>query len=241
MVDGVAVVAGTAAAAALVALPLRLTLNSVPPTTALDASAAAGTGLYLRSLDVWRTRSVAEARRAQRLDLARDLHDFVAHEIGGVIVQTQAPGGPDCGRWPRWTGSSRCLTTTLPGTARTAWTSCPDFSTASVGRAPAGLGLEISAGEVPPGVSATAYRVVVEALTNVRRQAPDATAAVAPARRLRPDVVIADINATSTSTKGRCGINAPFGDYRNSGNGRERGAHGSEEYLDTNAILGQGD
>ncbi|WP_207620807.1 sensor histidine kinase [Streptosporangium minutum] len=52
--------------------------------------AAAGVGLYLRSLDTRRVRAVAEGRRAQRLQLARDLHDFIAHDISEMIVQAQA-------------------------------------------------------------------------------------------------------------------------------------------------------
>ncbi len=33
-------------------------------------------------------------------------------------------------------------------------------------------------------------------------------------------------------------LNAPFGGYKQSGNGREWGAFGIEEYLETKAILG---
>lgn len=33
---------------------------------------------------------------------------------------------------------------------------------------------------------------------------------------------------------------APFGDYKQSGNGRERGEYGIDEYLETKAIVGYG-
>jgi signal transduction histidine kinase len=56
----------------------------------LPALLAAAVGLYLRSLDDRRTRTVLEARRAQRLQLARDLHDFVAHDVSEVLAQAQA-------------------------------------------------------------------------------------------------------------------------------------------------------
>jgi signal transduction histidine kinase len=56
----------------------------------LAAFAAAVAGLFLRYLDAKRAQSVAGARRAQRLELARDLHDFVAHDVSGMIVQAQA-------------------------------------------------------------------------------------------------------------------------------------------------------
>lgn len=54
------------------------------------AAAAVGLGLYLRTLDAKRARMVVESRRAQRLELARDLHDFVAHDVTGMVVQAQA-------------------------------------------------------------------------------------------------------------------------------------------------------
>ncbi len=57
---------------------------------ALGAVCAALGGTYLRSLDGTRERAVREARRTQRLALARDLHDFVAHDISGIVVQAQA-------------------------------------------------------------------------------------------------------------------------------------------------------
>ncbi|MFC7648972.1 sensor histidine kinase [Streptosporangium lutulentum] len=41
-------------------------------------------------LDNGRRRAVTEAKRAQRLILARDLHDFVAHDVSGILVQAQA-------------------------------------------------------------------------------------------------------------------------------------------------------
>ncbi|MEX5719575.1 sensor histidine kinase [Geodermatophilus maliterrae] len=51
---------------------------------------AALAGGYGRRADRRRRLAVQEARRAQRLDLARDLHDFVAHDVTGIVVQAQA-------------------------------------------------------------------------------------------------------------------------------------------------------
>ncbi|MFF3015272.1 sensor histidine kinase [Streptomyces sp. NPDC057939] len=56
----------------------------------LAAAMAAAVGGYLRSLDSRRLRSVHEARKAQRLQLAADLHDFVAHDVSGIVVLAQA-------------------------------------------------------------------------------------------------------------------------------------------------------
>jgi signal transduction histidine kinase len=57
---------------------------------ALRSLVAVGVGVHLRSVDALRIRAVADARRAQRLDLARDLHDFVAHDVSGIVAQAQA-------------------------------------------------------------------------------------------------------------------------------------------------------
>ncbi|QKW40824.1 two-component sensor histidine kinase [Actinomadura sp. NAK00032] len=69
----------SAVAGALVSAPLGITV-----------SIALGIGLYLRALDARRSRSLAAARRDERLELARDLHDFVAHHVTGIVVQAQA-------------------------------------------------------------------------------------------------------------------------------------------------------
>jgi signal transduction histidine kinase len=49
-----------------------------------------GAGVYLRHLDDAQVRAADEARRAERLDLARELHDLVAHYVTGIVVQAQA-------------------------------------------------------------------------------------------------------------------------------------------------------
>ncbi|MFI6290331.1 sensor histidine kinase [Nonomuraea sp. NPDC050790] len=157
---------------------------------ALPAAAAAGAGLYLRWLDQARGRAVAAAVQDQRLALARDLHDFVAHDVSGMLVQAQAAA----------------LTPGLPEPVADALRRIEDGGHRALasldrtvhmlddrGRAPT-PGLERVAelaGGFPPSVrvrfdvaaegvsreaSATAYRVVSEALTNVRRHAPRAAA-----------------------------------------------------------------
>jgi signal transduction histidine kinase len=69
----------SAVAAALFTAPLGITV-----------AIALGIGLYLRALNARRARSLAAARRDERLELARDLHDFVAHHVTGIVVQAQA-------------------------------------------------------------------------------------------------------------------------------------------------------
>ncbi|MEV0663400.1 sensor histidine kinase [Actinomadura luteofluorescens] len=80
-------------AAAVLATPLRWSPIAAALFTAplgITVAIAVGVGLYLRALDARRARSLASARRDERLDLARDLHDFVAHHVTGIVVQAQA-------------------------------------------------------------------------------------------------------------------------------------------------------
>jgi signal transduction histidine kinase len=52
--------------------------------------AAAAGGRHLRGRDERRAGALLEARRTQRLLLARDLHDFVAHDVSAALAQAQA-------------------------------------------------------------------------------------------------------------------------------------------------------
>ncbi|WP_406691034.1 histidine kinase [Saccharopolyspora sp. ID03-671] len=54
------------------------------------AGGVIGLGCYLRVLDARRARAVRAVREGERLELARDLHDFVAHHVTGIVVQANA-------------------------------------------------------------------------------------------------------------------------------------------------------
>ncbi|MCQ8194424.1 sensor histidine kinase [Streptomyces rugosispiralis] len=86
---------------ALVLSPLRITLNVVPPSSrgetlqlcliwAILALIALGVGAYLRELDARSRATAAAERRAERLRLARDLHDYAAHDVTAVVVLVEA-------------------------------------------------------------------------------------------------------------------------------------------------------
>ena len=215
-----AVAAGTLVGVAAMATMWRITVPSPQRDLADLAGAllnwsfgvvlAAGLGLYLRTLDVRRSRSVIEARRAQRLEIARDLHDFVAHDVTGMVVQAQAANVvaerdpreaiaalgriEDAGL--RALGSLDHTVKMLGDLATHDRGSDPIADAQSTADTPSRrFGLEDLLGligrfattdarrirlhvdtgaepRIPPAVVSIAYRVVLEALTNVRRHAP---------------------------------------------------------------------
>ncbi|KPH96900.1 integral membrane sensor signal transduction histidine kinase [Actinobacteria bacterium OK006] len=82
----------TALGVAVIAAPMRLDEGGVVFSFLLTfpTGGAVGLGCYLRSLDERRRRAVADTRQSERLELARELHDFVAHHVTGTAVQAQA-------------------------------------------------------------------------------------------------------------------------------------------------------
>jgi signal transduction histidine kinase len=144
-------------------------------------------GGYPRLAEARRERSVASARRDQRLALARDLHDFVAHDVSGIVVQAQSArfvGGTDPDRLLE--ALARIEAAGLQALAvmdRTVHMLDSPAGTppgldelpaqlARFGRVTADIEPDLA---VPREVGATAYRVVTEALTNVRRHATGAS------------------------------------------------------------------
>ncbi|WP_165977278.1 sensor histidine kinase [Nonomuraea diastatica] len=161
----------------------------------LGAVGAAAIGTHLRWLDSERVRSVTDARRGQRLVLARDLHDFIAHDLGEMVIQAQvgqvAPGREgEALRHIELIGQ-RALAS-LSATVRAlhelddgsgADAAAPDLGDlprivegfAAAGTVPVTLHVEPGLeGRLPRRVSTTVARIVIEALSNVRRHMPDA-------------------------------------------------------------------
>ncbi|MGW2020840.1 sensor histidine kinase [Streptomyces decoyicus] len=205
-------VAGALTGTAALLLPLRHTLHDphlglkesvfMAALALFPTAGAAGVGLYLRALDTRRAHAVSLARREQRLEVARDLHDFVAHEVTGIVLEAQAAqldddAGPAEHRallhrieqaGLRALDSMDRTVATLRGADGRTWDEPPPtrlhgladlaellghFS--SMATAEVALSLEDEvAGALSREAEDTAYRVVLEALTNVRRHAPRA-------------------------------------------------------------------
>ncbi|MGW2373072.1 sensor histidine kinase [Kitasatospora sp. NPDC001683] len=190
-------------------LPLRFALRTphggaAGPVTGvlfslLPVLGIAGASLYLRVLDARRERAVARARREQRLEVARGLHYFVAHEITGIVLEAQAgqlPGQEaeettallrrleEAGlraldSMDEMVGALREQQEAAGTTRRLGLADLPDLVTrfAAMGGPRATVDLAPEAVELLGAeAQTTAYAVVLEALTNVRRHAPQATA-----------------------------------------------------------------
>ncbi|MEV8544125.1 histidine kinase [Streptomyces sp. NPDC051572] len=220
-----AVVCGVLDGLALLALPARY-LHSVTDENLLLLTAvglvllgsSAGLGGYLRSLDYRRTVTVTETRRAERLAIAADLHDFVAHHVTGILVQTQvarmmATTRPD-DLDPVLAGIERAATEALASMRRTVGV-LRDAGPDAADRRPVGDLAAVAdlvdgfaspvqkvtlcrdptlPDDLPHEVQAAAFRVVQEALTNVRRHAADAAEVTVGLRRTggRLEVTVTD-------------------------------------------------
>lgn len=170
------------------------TSGSLLVINGLSWLAGVGTGLALRLLDARAAASVAAIRQAERLELARELHDVVAHHITGMLIQAQAAqvvarrdpsavsaslagieaaGTEALSAMRRVVGLLRDADDAAPASAGTE--RLPDLVERFERQGPP-VRLKIGdAGERWPGeVTSTVYRVVREALTNVARHAPGA-------------------------------------------------------------------
>ncbi|MFI7407773.1 sensor histidine kinase [Streptomyces sp. NPDC049627] len=186
-----------------------------------------GFAVYLRTMDYRRTLAVSETRRGERVAIAADLHDFVAHHVTGILVQTQVarmmaqtrPHELD----PVLAGIERAATEALASMRRTVGV-LRDSGDQASDRRPVGdlAGIaELTDGfaspvqqvtlrrdpavsdDLPHEVQAAAFRVVQEALTNIRRHAADA---IHVEVRLRDDAGRLEV---SVADDGRGGTQLP--------------------------------
>ncbi|MCT2590163.1 histidine kinase [Streptomyces sp. N2-109] len=163
----------------------------------LPALAAVVAGGYPR----WAARrarlAVTDARRLQQLELARDLHDFVAHDVSAIVVQAQAArfvadSDPrqavlaleriEQAGLSALASMDRTVRTLHEADGRTVAASAPPGAGqlpqlverfAAERDADCRFAAESGAAEaLSREAGVAAYRLVVEALTNIRRHAP---------------------------------------------------------------------
>lgn len=200
------------------------------PLTMLSLLLAGVLGLYLRVVDTTRRRRRLSDLTAQRLDYARELHDFVAHHITAMVTQTKAiryataaghaPGADELDRLlggieqagAQAMDSMRGMVSVLreqgaagplhpaDGLARVRELA-DDFTAAS--GTPVALTVDpgLSALRLRPELATVVHRLVQECLTNVRKHAGDA-------RRVEVGIRLADGKSralqVTVADDGRC-------------------------------------
>jgi signal transduction histidine kinase len=192
-------------AAAVIDEPLRTGATEVtlayPFALTFAVGGAVGLGCYLRLLDARAVRAAADIRHAERLRLARDLHDSVAHHVTGIVVQAQAAGtihrsAPDhvepilrniADAGLETLDSMRRLVRVLRADERPVEHTgelCAELAKLVAAFSQEGIDTRLEIGararrmRIAPEVESSVHRVVQESLTNVRRHAPGACVTV---------------------------------------------------------------
>lgn len=172
------------------------------PTSLADAVAAyafflfsAALGAAIRYHATTRIRAVDEAKTRERAELARELHDTVAHHVSGIAIQAQAgravaASDPERAFEALATiedAATRTLTElrTMVGVLRASHDAefAPQPGVADLERLAGGLGarphvqvtLSGELEDLSPAVGAAIYRLAQESITNARRHARHAT------------------------------------------------------------------
>ncbi|MDT7785143.1 MAG: hypothetical protein QOF58_3562 [Pseudonocardiales bacterium] len=179
---------------------------------------AVGAGVLLRMRDLSRAALAAaaeyRARRDERLDMARELHDVVAHHVTGMLVRAQAAlvvgeedparayemlpgivgGGTDA------LGAMRAMVRTLRdnGTALATSDLTADLrQLVEKSGLPVRTSIELTS-DVRPELGRSVLRLVQEALTNTRKHAADATGVEVDVRLTTSAVLLSVVdNGTS--------------------------------------------
>lgn len=206
----------------------------------VTATVCVALGCVIRTVELRRRRAIQDVRQAERLALARDLHDLIAHHMTGIIVQANAAAtihatAPEKVE-PILRAIARSGTETLDSMRRLVRVLREDNHTAlrpgdllselarlvttycatAVAGAPeeqARLEATVAArtASLSPELEISVYRVVQEALTNARRHAPRSQVTV----RLDADDTWLHVTVINTASPGHhstpAGGNSGFG------------------------------
>jgi signal transduction histidine kinase len=209
----VAVLSSVVALGAILNSDGRSRLQTDPQTLSVLAFAAAlmlgisiAVGLLLRSRDAQRTQAVrsavSDAQTAERMALARELHDVVAHHVTGIVVQAQAARlmaeknpqvaveamGRIENAGVEALAAMRRLVRSMRGDAPAGSSEFSEQATTDLGAdlrklvesanhgVPTSMHLDLPP-DLPHEVGRSALRLVQESLTNVGKHASDATEA----------------------------------------------------------------
>ncbi|MGH3431743.1 MAG: histidine kinase, partial [Thermocrispum sp.] len=201
---GVIALLSAAVAVAALARSDVYTLGRLVVGALLLLGSSVALGRYLRSRDAAREQlmqmAVSDAKSAERMALARELHDVVAHHVTGIVVQAQAAkmvakhdpamtqaafdrieaaGTEAMGAMRRLVGSIRSGRPQDAMTEDATMDLAADLRklvTTSSHGVPTELDVDLGE-DLPPEVARSALRIVQEALTNVGKHATGATVA----------------------------------------------------------------
>jgi len=193
---------GRARAGAVILLAVSLTIATVQstewiPTLVGGTGVVAVTsllGLLLRQRATARLRELETVRVRERAELARDLHDIVAHHVSAITVQAQA-GIATAAKNPqaavaalsvieaeasRTLSEMRALVRTLRDSDAAELAPLPGvpelLSLAGGASGPSvGVRIDGAVDDIPPAIGAALYRLAQESVTNARRHARGAT------------------------------------------------------------------
>ncbi|MFJ8108976.1 sensor histidine kinase, partial [Streptomyces sp. NPDC096132] len=208
-----AAVAAPASMAAIIVRPLAVDIDEGSIIIAffftLTTTAALAVGLTVRLVVADRQRRETTVRLEQRAEFARDLHDFVAHHVTGIVIQAQGARSvavrrpdlvpPALERIERAGAEALKSMRAMVGMLRDSGPQSPESrggadaawepalaplagmaevrslveEFAPVGGGRATLRTEGEFGDLPMEVVTTVHRVVMEALTNIRKHARD--------------------------------------------------------------------
>jgi signal transduction histidine kinase len=163
-------------------------------------AAVVAIGWYLRVLDAHQSEQEKHVRHQERLAIARELHDVVAHHVTGIVVQAQAarlvgPDHPDAARRAldriALAGADALAAMrAMVGALRDERVIDSDLGPAGSlddlraiatagprerGQLPVRLAIDERAAELPDSVLASVHRIAREAVTNARRHSVGAT------------------------------------------------------------------
>ncbi|WP_285787034.1 histidine kinase [Micromonospora sp. NBRC 101691] len=184
-------------------LPLRVATTGAYPVVAMGyallAAGSATAGMYFRMAATARERQLDTVRAEQRAEFARDLHDFIAHHVTGIVVQAQGAryvaerdpqravaaleqieraGAETMTAMRRMVGVLRGQDASpdAPLAPLAGLAELPELvgSFSGTGDVRAHLHTEGHLDDLPVEVTSSAYRVVMEALTNIRQHATGA-------------------------------------------------------------------
>jgi signal transduction histidine kinase len=218
-------------------LPLRGRVSSefviIGLALGLASAAVIAVAVYLRTIDSTRRRAMDSVRAEQRAEFARDLHDFIAHHVTGIVVQAQgarfvaeqdpkrvmlaleqieAAGAETMASMRRMVGVLRDPNA-QPDAPLAPLAGVDELGPlleqfGNSGGVLARLHVDGSTIGIPVEVSTSAYRVVMEALTNIRRHAQGARVADVWVRRT-PDWLLVRVANDGAVPRGAAPREAP--------------------------------